>query len=67
MKGGSRVYFKEVCFLTCVSNIYSLEDIKLVPNLATGACGGTAVYSEVLQGKFQGRFPFYSVSLTCIV
>ena len=47
--------------------MHSLEDIKLVPNLATRACGGTVVYPEGFQGKFQGGFAFYPVSLTCIV
>ena len=32
-----------LCFLPCVSNLYSLEVIELVPNLATRACGGTVV------------------------
>ncbi len=29
--------------------MHSLEDIKLVPNLATRACGGTVVYPEGFQ------------------
>ena len=33
-----------VAFLPQVSKVYSLEDIDLVPNLATRACGGTVVY-----------------------
>ena len=38
------VNFKGVCFVPHVSNMSSLEDIKLVPNLATRSCGGTEVY-----------------------
>ena len=64
---GSRVNIKGLCFLPCVSNMYSSEDIKLVPNLATRASGGTVVYSGGFQDKFQGGFTFYPSSLTCIV
>ena len=30
--------------------MYGLEDIELVPNLATRACGGTVVYPNTYQG-----------------
>jgi hypothetical protein len=57
----------EVSFLLHVSNMDSLEDIMLVPNLATRAWGGTVVYLGWFLGKFQGGFAFYLMSLTCIV
>ena len=56
-----------VRFLPHVSNMHSLEVLKLVPNLATRACGGTVVYLGGFQGKFHGGFAFYPVSLTCMV
>ena len=37
-QGGSRLNFKVGFFLPCVSNMYSLKDIKLVQNLATRDC-----------------------------
>ena len=61
---------QDVFFLPHVSKVYSLENIELVPNLATRACGGTAVYPNVHQGipgKIYGGFAFYSMSLKCIV
>ena len=59
-----------VCFLPHVYKVYSLEDIELVPNMTTRACGGTAVYPIVYQGVLGGivrGFVFYPVSLKCIV
>ena len=37
-----------------VSEVYSLEDIQLVPNLATRACGGTVVYPGMFCGPVEG-------------
>ncbi len=34
--------------------MYSLEDIELVPNLATRACGGSVVYLNAYQGILGG-------------
>ena len=45
--------------------VYSLEDTESVPNLATRACGGIAVYPNARQG-IPGRLSFYPVSLKCI-
>ena len=43
--------------------MYSLEDKKLVSNLATRACGGTVVYpGGVLESNSSG-FAFYHVYL----
>ena len=54
-------------FSPSVSDMYSLEDIKLVPNMATRACGGTVDYPVGFKKKFQGGLDFYHVSLTCFV
>ena len=57
-QGDSRVNFKGLCFLPHVSNMYSLEDIKLVPNFATGDCGGTVVYPGGSRVNFKGGLLF---------
>ena len=50
--------------------MYSLQDIELVQNLATTACGGIAVYPYAYQG-IPGRILwavcFYLMSMKCIV
>ena len=59
-----------VSLLLHVSNMYSLEDINLVKNLATRACDGTVVYPSVYQGVLGGilsDFVSYPVSLKWIV
>ncbi len=47
-----------VRFLPCVSYMDSLEDIELVQNLATRACGGTVVYPGGFYGQFKGGITF---------
>ena len=42
--------------------MYSLEDIKLVPNLANRACGGTVVYLGGFRENIKG-LTFYHVSI----
>ncbi len=55
---GSWVNFKGVCFLPHVSNMHILEVLKLVPNLATRACGGTVVYLGGSRVNFKGSLLF---------
>ena len=43
-QGGFRINFNGGLLFTPFITYYSLKDIKLVPNLATEACGGTVVY-----------------------
>ena len=47
---------KGLSFLSCVSDIYRLEDIKLITNLPTRACGGIVVYPGVSRVNFKGVF-----------
>ena len=55
-----------VCFFPCVSEMFTLEYIQIVQNLATRACGGTVVYLGGFYGKFHRAFAFYPMSLKSI-